>query len=109
MRRTVTTTDVRAWEAAYDQGRTHNAIAVAHGRSSWTVRRHLTASGRIARGPVTKAARVRELLADGVEPWAIAERLGVTCRYVTTVKCRDGRAAKDEDVIEDLSLAQVSA
>lgn len=93
VRRTVTTTEVRAWEAAYDQGRTHNEIAASHGRAAWTVRRHLSVSGRLARGPVTRSARIRELLATGVEAWAIAERIGVSRRYISTIKSRARRQA----------------
>jgi hypothetical protein len=86
-RRTVTTTDVRAWEAAYDQGRTINAIAIDFGWGYHTIRTHLAPSGRLpskGRGtgttPTTK--RVADLVAQGISSSAIAERTGVSLRRI---------------------------
>ena len=95
-RRVVTTTDVRAWEAAYDRGESINAIAVAHDRIGNTVRDHLAPSGRLPnkkRPRSARSLRVLELIAQGVENHAIAERLGVKKTTISRLRYETKRRA----------------
>ena len=98
IRRTVTTTDVRAWCEAFDRGDSVRQIGADFGRCPKTIAAHLAPSGRVPWEHQTMAARIRRMADGGAETWAIADALGVTRNHVSAVRSLAKRRSREAAV-----------